>query len=46
MNLRKFINDIKPNKAQPRMTFDEDKLKELGLCLGYKFDDELLETKK
>lgn len=23
------INDIKPNKAQPRMTFDEDKLKEL-----------------
>ena len=23
------INDIKPNKAQPRTTFDEDKLKEL-----------------
>lgn len=23
------INNIKPNKAQPRMTFDEDKLKEL-----------------
>ena len=23
------INNIKPNKAQPRMTFDEDKLREL-----------------
>ncbi len=31
---KKSLNEIK------------DKLKELGLCLGYKFDDELLETKK
>lgn len=27
------INDIKPNKAQPRMTFDEDKLRELELSI-------------
>lgn len=27
------INDIKPNRAQPRTTFDEDKLKELELSI-------------
>lgn len=27
------INDIKPNKDQPRMTFDEDKLRELELSI-------------
>ena len=31
---RKSLNEIK------------EKMKELGLCLGYKFDDELLESKK
>ena len=34
------------NFGKKSLTEIKDKLKELGLCLGYKFDADLLESKK
>ena len=34
------------NFGKKSLTEIKEKLKDLGLCLGYKFDPDLLETKK